>query len=125
MSMSPRAQAALRLVNELPNPLSQAMAILDATGWLITPDERAELETNIPRAPVDHRAIADRCKSSPGQWVELAAYNTGLTARQIASMVRRARLAAYAPAGAFEARAAGGQVEVRFAIDAGLRGETP
>jgi hypothetical protein len=64
--MSNRAQAALRLVNEsliecpnpLYDPLSQAMSLLDAAGWLITPAEQAVLRDRI--SELEAAAAEDR-----------------------------------------------------------------
>jgi uncharacterized coiled-coil DUF342 family protein len=83
----------------------------------------AELETGAARCQADHQAIVDQCKRDPGQWICLPGYRSNETARQIASKVRHARLLAYAPDGAFEARAAGAQVYVRYVATPGVVSE--
>lgn len=51
----------------------------------------------------DHPRIAARAKAAPGQWQHVGVYRDPESARSTATHVRRAHLAAYAPAGAFQA----------------------
>lgn len=81
----------------------------------------AELEAppadGVPRQEVRHTDIADACRRTPGEWRLIATY-TYPSARQMATQVRHARIRAYAPAGAFEARAiTDGRLYVRAAAD--------
>jgi len=73
---------------------------------------------------VDHFAVAALCRANPGQWQEVGEYNSTSSAVGAvgwickASITKRGRRSAYAPAGAFEARRElteyGARVEARF-----------
>ncbi|MFF2094792.1 hypothetical protein [Streptomyces sp. NPDC058202] len=55
-----------------------------------------------PRA--DHQLAAQQARELPGQWVLVGSYGSTASAVGAASHVRSGRIAAYQPAGSFEAR---------------------
>ncbi|MBK3631612.1 hypothetical protein JHN52_01275 [Streptomyces sp. MBT97] len=77
------------------------------------------------RTPVDHAAVAARCRANPGQWQEVGEYGSGESAsamvRAISGPANSRVRAAYAPAGSFEARREltdmGARVEARYIGD--------
>lgn len=76
-------------------------------------------ETVITRR-YDHEAFARELKKNPGRWAVLSERGSATTAHQI----RNGRLAAYRPAGAFEAttrgvdRSGAGRIHVRYVGEA-------
>ncbi|MFF0139737.1 hypothetical protein ACFYRN_25195 [Streptomyces sp. NPDC005227] len=56
------------------------------------------------RPRVDHQVAAQQAREMPGQWVLVGTYPSTASATGAASQVRTARIAAYQPAGAFDAR---------------------
>lgn len=57
-----------------------------------------------PRPRVDHQHAAQQARDLPGQWVLVGTYPSTASAVGAASHVRSGRIAAYQPAGSFEAR---------------------
>jgi hypothetical protein len=78
--------------------------------------------TNAVRRRTDHRATASRLREHPGSWEVVGDYSE-VSAAGIASHIRTAFLAAYQPAGAFEAYAEPG--ENGFRVNARYVGGAP
>ena len=52
---------------------------------------------------VDHHLVAETLKSNPDAWAKVGKYRTVNSSASVASHIRGGLLAAYAPAGTFEA----------------------
>lgn len=68
----------------------------------------SELLFEEPPARADrhkHHEAADELRKRPGEWAVVATYHAMATAHSVAQAIKKARLGAYAPAGAFEAKA--------------------
>jgi hypothetical protein len=50
-----------------------------------------------------HYEVASRLRAKPGEWAVVGVYNASNTAASIARQVNRGAMAAYQPAGSFEA----------------------
>lgn len=84
------------------------------------------------RPNIDHKAVANACRTNPGMWQPVAEYNSSQSADGAAGYIRYAttkkahHLSPYAPAGAFEARRTlteyGALVEARFVGTAAAHG---
>jgi len=77
----------------------------------------------------DHQAVAARAKAHPGQWQRVGMYQSAEVARSTGTHVRAGRLAAYRPAGHFEAYQTlgreGRELWVRYVHDSTSLGELP
>lgn len=62
----------------------------------------------------NHTTIAERAKAKPMRWTFVRQYGTADSAAVTASNIRRGTRRPYEPRGAFEARAVGTRVSVRF-----------
>lgn len=61
-----------------------------------------------------HAPIAVVLKSKPGEWARVGDYDSARISSQMAYVIRTGRLAAYAPAGSFEAVGRLGEVWARY-----------
>lgn len=73
----------------------------------------------LPRRNVKHPRIAERCRERPGEWLKVGDYASDQSAYGIAHSIKTGtRIAAYQPAGAFEARVEltenGARVDARY-----------
>ena len=66
-----------------------------------------------------HHAIADALRSHPGEWALILTSSTTATAGVMASHMRNGHMAAYTPAGAFEATSRGKNVYARYVGEGG------
>lgn len=85
----------------------QAVAVCVRRGWI--PDDELHLpdvqnQANERIAQEELRATAARLRDNPGQWLTLRTYTNSTSARQGARRVRSGVLAAFRPAGAYEAK---------------------
>lgn len=56
-----------------------------------------------PTKRTKHEKIAATLRKHPADWALIAAYSTAASSNSIAYIIRKGKLAAYEPAGAFEA----------------------
>lgn len=75
-------------------------------------------------AQVRHQEVTRQLKESPGDWACVGTYETASTSASMAYLIRSGRLAAYRPAGAFQARARFVDEEYRvYAVYVGEAGD--
>lgn len=74
-----------------------------------------------PVKKTKHGAVAAKLRRRPGEWAHIGSYSTTLSATAIAYQIRNGRLAAYTPAGHYEAvaRTEGNRVWARYVGDGG------
>jgi hypothetical protein len=69
----------------------------------------AKIHGNAKRSK--HRKIADKLRKVTGEWAHIGTYDNASSANSVAHLIRRGKIAAYAPEGTFEAvaRTTGGK----------------